>query len=197
MLKIDLNNVDLSEFTEIFLSILGKHAPKKQKFIQPYNSNFLTKNLRKVIMKRSKLRKKYLRVKPNKAKSLYNKQRNFCLSILRKNKRDLNNKNLNNKIVTDNRKFWKTISPPFSEKAFHRQCITLKESNKTVTNNEELAETFNTFFSKIIPNLNLYNNLGYENHSSILKIREMMCKKNYHFPLNLLIERKYSMNYKN
>ena len=29
LLKIDLNNADLSEFTEIFLSIFDKHAPKK------------------------------------------------------------------------------------------------------------------------------------------------------------------------
>ena len=33
LLKIDLNNAELSEFTEIFLSILDKHAPRKQKFI--------------------------------------------------------------------------------------------------------------------------------------------------------------------
>ena len=29
LLKIDLNNAELSEFTEIFLSILDKHVPKK------------------------------------------------------------------------------------------------------------------------------------------------------------------------
>ena len=97
----------------------------------------------------------------------------------------------------------------------HRECITLKENDKTITNNKGLAETFNTFFSKIVPNLNIYNNLGdditnpnitdpvfcsikkYENHPSILKIKKIMGKKTYHFPLNLLIERKYSMNYKN
>ena len=31
LLKIDLNNAGLSESTEIFLSILDKHAPKKNK----------------------------------------------------------------------------------------------------------------------------------------------------------------------
>ena len=30
LLKIDLNNFDLSEFTEMFLSILNKHAPKNK-----------------------------------------------------------------------------------------------------------------------------------------------------------------------
>ena len=67
--------------------------------------------------------------------------------------------NLNSKIVADNRKFWKTISLLFS--AFHRERITIKESNKTITNNEELTETFNNIFiSKIVPYLNIGNNLG-------------------------------------
>ena len=54
LLKIDLNNVNLSEFTEIFLSLLDKHAPKKQNFLRAKSSNFATKNLMKVIMKSSK-----------------------------------------------------------------------------------------------------------------------------------------------
>ena len=146
-------------------------------------------------MKRTKLRRKYLRERTNKAKSLYNKQRNLCVSNLRKNKGDYF-RNLNNEIVTDNRKFWKTISPVFSEKDFHREYITLNKSNKTISNKQKLTETFNTSFSKIVPNLNLGNNLGdnitnpnitdpvlcaiqnYENHPSTLKIKEMMGKKN-------------------
>ena len=192
LLKIDLNNAELSEFTEIFLSILDK---KSQKFTRANNSNFVTKNLRKVVMKRSKLRNKYLRERINEEKSLYNKKRNLCMSILHKNKRVYFG-NLNNKIVIDNRKFWKTISPLFFKKAFHRECTTLKESNKTIKNNVELAETFNTFFSKIVPNLNIDNNLGdnitnpnitdpafcaiqkYEKHPSTLKIKKMMGTNN-------------------
>ena len=146
LLKINLNNTDLSEFTEIFLSILEKHAPKKQKFIRANNANFVTKNFRKTIMKRLKLRKKYLRERTNEPKSLYDKHRNFCVSVLRKNMKE-HFENLNNKIVIDNRKFWKTVSPCFTEKGFHVECKKLKESNKTVGNNGKLGETFNTFFS--------------------------------------------------
>ena len=116
LLKIDSNNAKLSEFTEIFLSILDSHAPKKR----ANDSNFVTNNFRKAIMKRSKLRNKYLCERTSEAKSLYKKQRNLCVSILRKNKRE-NFGNLNNIIVTNNRKLWKTISRPFSEKAFHRE----------------------------------------------------------------------------
>ena len=63
-----------------------------------------------------------------------------------------------------------------------------------ITNNEELDEIFNTFFSKIVPNLKIDNNLGdnitnphitdpvfCENHPSILKIKEMIGKKNLPF----------------
>ena len=203
LLKIDLNNAELSEFTDIFLSILDKYAPRKQKFIRANNSNFVTKSLRKAIMKSSKLRNKFLRQRTNEEKSLYNKQRNLWVSILRKNKRDYFG-NLNNKIVTDNRKFWKTISLLFSETTFHRECITLKESNKTITYNAELAEAFNTFFSKIVPNLNIDSNLGdnitnpnitdqvfclipkYEKHPSFLKIKEMMGTSNLSFSFKFI-----------
>ena len=98
-------------------------------------------------MKRSKLRYIYLHERTKEAKRLYNKQRNPCVSILRKNKKDCFG-NLNNKIVTDNRNFFKAIISLFSKKTFPKECITLKESNKTIKNNEELAETFNTFFRK-------------------------------------------------
>ena len=53
-------------------SILDKHAPKKLKFIPAKNSNLVTKNLRKTITKRSKLRNKYLCETTKEAKSLYN-----------------------------------------------------------------------------------------------------------------------------
>ena len=58
-------------------------------------------------------------------------------------------KQLNNKVFSDNRKFGQTASPLFSEKAFRKETIILKDSNRTITNNHELAETFDTFFSNI------------------------------------------------
>ena len=91
-------------------------------------------------MKRSKLRNKYLHWRKNKTKSLYNKQRNLYVSILRKNKRDYFG-NLNSKIFTDYRKFRKTVSPLFSEKDLHRESITLKELQKQLQNNYKKCRT--------------------------------------------------------
>ena len=128
-------------------------------------------------------------------KHLYNRQRNLCVSLLRKTKRDYF-KQLNNKVISDNKKFWQTISPLFSEKAFRKETIILKDSNRTITNNHELAETFNTFFSNITQNLKLDSNLveitenlnisdpvikaikKCEKHPSIIKIKETIKNKN-------------------
>ena len=148
LLSIDNNNAELVEFTNTVLSILDKHAPIKRKYIRANNSAFMTKELRAAIMQKPKLRQKILKESTNDSKHLYNRQRNLCVSLLRKTIGDYF-KQLNNKVVSDNRKFWQTISPLFSEKAFCKETVILKDTNRTVTNNHELAETFNTFFSNM------------------------------------------------
>ena len=88
-------------------------------------------------------------------------------------------------VVSDNRKFWKIVGPLFSEKAFHKESIILNNNNKTISNNEELAETFNKHFSKLVESLDIDKTLAgnraslditdpvfnaikkYENHPSI------------------------------
>ena len=104
LLSIDNNNAELVEFTNTVSSIRDKHAPIKRKYIRANNSAFMTKELRAAIMQKPKLRQKILKESTNDSKHLYNRQRNLCVSLLRKKKRDYF-KQLNNKVVSDNRKF--------------------------------------------------------------------------------------------
>ena len=83
-MKIDINNAELKESNEFFLKVLDKHVPKKQKHIRANNSNYITKTLRKEVMRRSQLRNKFLRERTNESKIAYNKQRNICVSLLPK-----------------------------------------------------------------------------------------------------------------
>ena len=94
---------------------------------------------------------------------------------------------LDHKVISGNRKFWKTVGPLFSEKAFHKESIILNNNNKNSSNNEELAETFNKHLSKIVKNLDIDETLAsniansdindpvfnaikkYEDHTSIKK----------------------------
>ena len=83
-------------------------------YIRVNNSNYITKALRKEIIHISRLRSKFLKERTNESKIVFNKQRNFCMSLLRKTKRDYF-ANLGTKIMKDNRKFWKTVNPLFSD----------------------------------------------------------------------------------
>ena len=141
LLKIDINNAELKEFNEIFLKVLDKHAPRKQKYIRANNSNYITKALRKEIMHRSRLRNKFLRERTKESKVAYNKQRNICVSLLRKSKRDYF-ANLDTKIMKGNRKFWKTVNPLFSGKCYSKESISLISKDDLITKNEDLAKTF-------------------------------------------------------
>ena len=143
-MKIDINNAELKEFNEIFLKVLNKHAPRKQKYIRATNSNYITKALRKEIMHRSRLGSKFLRERKNESAIACNKQRNICVSLLRKTKRDYF-ANLDTEIMKDNRKFWKTVNPLFSEKSYSKESISLVNKDGLITKNEDLAKTFNIF----------------------------------------------------
>ena len=87
LLKFDITNAPLSKRNDTVLSVLDKHTPKKLKYIRSNNSIFMTKELRKAIMNRSKLRNKFLKTRNEESKRRFNRQRNFCVSLLRKNTR--------------------------------------------------------------------------------------------------------------
>ena len=68
----------------------------------------MSKELNKAIMTRSRLRNKYLKEKSADLKIAYDKQRNYCVNLLRRNKKKYF-ANINISSVTDNKKFWKTV----------------------------------------------------------------------------------------
>ena len=174
-------------FVNTFMGVFNKHAPIKSKAIRANDNLFMTKGLRKAIMIRSKLRNKLNKEKSLSAKLAYNKQRNFCTSLLRRTKREYYGK-LNPSDISDNKKFWKTVKPFFSEKSVTTDSIAIVENNKIYDDDEKVSEIFNDFFSNAVVNLNIpscnFNadinesdpiikaNMKYNNHESIIKIKE-------------------------
>ena len=61
-------------------------------------------------MERSMLRNLYLKKKTDTSRIAYIKQRNYCVSLLRKTKKD-HYTNLNEKDVPDNKQIWRTVKP--------------------------------------------------------------------------------------
>ena len=80
-MKHDLNNVDYENFHEIVLSILNAHAPLKKKHLGANHASFVTKEFRKAVMKRARLRNVYLKKQTGATKAAYNYQRNICENI--------------------------------------------------------------------------------------------------------------------
>ena len=155
---------------------------------------FMTKDLSKNIMKRSRLRNKYLKNNNEENRKLYAKQRNYCVSLLRKTKKAYY-ENLDERKGSDNKLFWKTVKPLLSEKFNARKRISLSENGEIVKIEKETAEVLNTFFGNIVKNLNIseYSDfdpiienvkdptlkaiLKYEKHPSVQAIRTK-CNRN-------------------
>ena len=47
------------------------------------------------------------------------------------------------RILRDNSKFWKSISPLFSEKGFHKELISLLSKDQIIIEETKLLEEFN------------------------------------------------------
>ena len=136
------------------MELLNKVAPQKTKYLRANYSKFMTKELSKAIMLRTKLRNQLLKTRTSEAKLKYNKQRNLCVSLLRKTKRNYY-ENLNLNDISDNKKFWTTVKALFCNKIKSVENITLDENGKLVRNEHEVANIFNDLFVNIVPNLGI------------------------------------------
>ena len=104
------HNMKYDEFKTLFMEVLTKHAPMKEKVIRGNNAPFMNKMLSKAFMERSRLKNKYNNFPNEVNKISYKKQRNFCTNLLKKVKNIFYN-NLDINIFNDNKKFWKCIRP--------------------------------------------------------------------------------------
>ena len=177
------------EFKNIFMKILNAHAPTKQRVVRGNNQPFMNKTLSKAFMHRSKLKNLYNKNPTELNKANYKKQRNFCVALLAKEKKKYYN-NLDLKIFDDNKKFWQNVKPLFSNKQnVLQKSITIVEKDKITSKDSEVAEKLNNFFIEAVKNLEIEpfvpdSDTGintesiddiikmYENHPSILKIKE-------------------------
>ena len=111
------------------------------------------------------------------------------MKLLRRTKSDYY-RNLDFGDLTDNRKFWKTVNPVFSNEIQTTSSVTLTEDGKMITEDTKIAEIFNHYFANITESLGisedqslLSETIGikdsvekaikkYENHPSIRNIKE-------------------------
>ena len=151
--NLQISDKGLKHFKETCLSVLNTIAPLKSRFIRANQALFINKEIQRGVMVRSKLRKKFLKSRSESDKKAYNKQRNKCVSLLRKTKKAYYS-NLNVKDIVDNKKFWKTVKSFFSDKSNNFENIFLIEKCNLLTHDIEIAENFNKYFQNLF-NLDL------------------------------------------
>ena len=174
---------DFSAFKNTFFEALNLYALLKTKYLLANHSSFISKDLSKAIMHRSKLRNQFLKLQIHESRLRYDKQRNLCVTLLRKAKMSE---------INDNKKFWKNVRPIFGNKSKGNKNIALEEVNKVITNDGKLAQTFDEYFVNIVPSLGItsfhedndnVNNDNIDNiitklesHPSVVAIKDEMKK---------------------
>ena len=203
------SNKDYHQFQSALKSVLDIHAPQKKIYVRANNSAFMTKQLRKLIMNRSRCKNKYFKNKNVENWERYRKLRNECVNLTKKTKKDYFT-NLSSNSVNDTKTFWKTIKPFFSDKNKKSQKIILVENHQIIKDDKKNTDILNSYFVNITDNLNIpefttekvpcntidedidpIDNIiyKYSKHPSILKIRETTNFTNI-FSFNKVNERK-------
>ena len=130
-------------------------------------------------MNRSTLLNRYRKEKTEPTRSAYKRQRNFCVKLLRMTKKEFYD-NLNVKYMTENKLFWKTVKPSFTDKTLKEERIALVENNKVVSDESKLEEIFSKYFGNIVQNLGIHGLTNISSDNDAVTIRKAIEKYENH-----------------
>ena len=166
--------------------ILERKAPSKERYVRYNQAKFMNKILQKAVMNRSRLLNGYRKEKTEATRSPYKRQRNFCVKLLTRTKKEFYN-NLNVKYITENKLFWKTVKPCSTDKTLKDERITLVE-NKVVSDESELVEIFSKYFGNIVQNLGIDGLTNTSSDNDAVTIRQAIEKYQNHPSMKVIRE---------
>ena len=156
---------DYETFEKMFLSTLNLHAPLKKKIIRGNHAPYFNRNIRKAMMKRNELHTKFNKTHDEADKGNYRRQRKLVSKLLLREKKKYYH-NLDDKVILDNKNFWKHIKSSFSDEVICGQKITLVSNDNIISADQEQADVFKSFFDEAVNKLGIKENpflLNYEN----------------------------------
>ena len=170
-------------FTKVLSDVMEKNAPVKSKVIKKPQIPYMNSKLRKAMHRRNMLRNKYK--KGLVEWDVYRIQRNITTSIYKKSQATYFSERCEG--GAKNQKFWRTIKPFLTSKQPSCQNIILKEDDKIITDEREICDIFNDFFSHVAMDIGFKDDIPddfktadgfakiidkHSNHPSIIEIRE-------------------------
>ena len=190
------NNEMCSTFTKAFRLVLDKHAPLKVKKVRGNLGPFMTKELSKAIMNKSKIRNRYQKWPSRENVLTLKETKKFCNKLTKSIKKTYFCKVTGKDFVDA---FWKTVKPFLTNKGFlTNEIIAIENKGKIVADKSKLVNLFNSHYVNIVektsgfpPEIegNLENKTDdiatvqsiiwrYQAHSSILNIKSKNTVKN-------------------
>ena len=187
-------------FDDVVMNTLHTKYPMKNKTIRANQQPYVTKEMRKAIMNRSRLQHRYWEYGTENCRLQMKKQENYCNRLYKQERKNYY-KNLDPKNIIDERKFWLTVKPLYNDKnSGIREKILLVENGELIDDDSQIAETFNNFFSNSVNTLGIVENklllnpvsttdIGvdkcirmYETHPSIINIkRHVVVDEEFYF----------------
>ena len=189
-------NENYSALSDTFSKLVVRHAPLKKKIQRGNHAPFVSKEMRKAIYTRSRLRNTFCKNPSEENEIKYKRQRNLCVSLRCKAIKYFSN--ITSKAIVTNKEIWKTIRPFLTNKGcLENSDIMLINDDEMVTDDKTLAKTFNEHYINIVErssglkpekkkfdnSLNTSRNIlhsiidRYKNHPSILKIKSEVSSK--------------------
>ena len=103
---------------------------------------------------------------------------------------------LNPSVISDNRKFWKTVKCLFSNKENYGNIIKLVENQEIIDDDTKVAEGQNNFFKTAVASLDIHGNLyTKENVENMSDPVEKAIKKFEFHPSILLMKNRIGKNF--
>ena len=140
------------EFEEIVRAKLDKHAPLKTAIFRGNNKPHMSKELKKAIMVRTRLKNKSNQTRTEEDFRKYRRQRNLVVRLSRAAKRKVFSQ-LDPKEVGKDKNVWKTFKPLFTDKTSGQNKIALVENENIVNDDKIICEIFNSYFVNITDTL--------------------------------------------
>ena len=194
-------------FTNVFSSVVNKHAPLKSRTIRGNQGPFMNRELSKAIMKRSRMKNRYLKWPSWENFLNYTASKRLCNNLTKATKVDYFKKVTNNrgKSFVSNKSFWNTVKPFLTNKGFMTEDkIVIKNDDKIITEAEEISELFNNHYVNVVEKTTGFPSVAlglpndqkqdhktvksiideYCNHPSILRIKEKFpLRQDFDIPL--------------